>query len=42
MLSYGSKHGAATKPKKNADIFDQIDGKGLCKKNLNSVRLKTH
>ena len=28
--------------KKNEDIFDQIDGKGLCKKNLNSVRLKTH
>ena len=47
MLNYGLKHGVAIKPKENdvfaftGDIFDQINRKGLCKDNLNSVqRLK--
>ena len=44
MLRYGLKHGVATKPKENyvfafaEDIFDQINWKGLCKDNLNSVQ----
>ena len=47
MLRYGLKHGIAAKPKENnvfkfaENIFDQINQKGLCKDNLNSVqRLK--
>ena len=44
MPRYGLKHGVATKPKENyvfafaEDIFDQINRKGLCKDNLNSVQ----
>ena len=42
VLRYGLKHGIAAKPNKFAEnIFDQINQKGLCKDNLNSVqRLK--
>ena len=47
MLRYGLKHGATIKPKENEvfalaeEISDQINRKGLCKDNLNSVqRLK--
>ena len=47
VLRYGLKHGVAAKPKENnvfkfaENIFDQINQKGLCKDNLNSVqRLK--
>ena len=44
VLRYGLKDGVATKPKENdifafaEDIFDQINRKGLCKDNLNSVQ----
>ena len=44
VLRYGLKHVIAAKPKENdvfafaEDIFDQINRKGLCKDNLNSVQ----